>query len=854
MIIATAICRATQRTVKALFCKPKRMAMVPDLPELPVTEVIPALLSALATQPRAVLAAPPGAGKTTLVPLHLLNAGWRGDGRILVLEPRRLAARAGARQMARLIGESVGDTVGYRTRLDTRVSNSTRLEVITEGIFTRMVLDDPELLGVAAVLFDEFHERSLESDFGLALALDVQSGLRNDLRLLVMSATLDVTRVAKLLDGAPVIESTGRSFPIDIRYAARPAGERIEPFMANAIRSALAGESGSILAFLPGQAEIKRTAALLEDTLPDGTLLTMLYGDLPAAAQDAAIQPPAAGTRKIVLATAIAETSITIDGVRIVIDSGLQRLPVFEPSTGITRLETVRVSRASADQRAGRAGRTEPGLAVRLWREAQNPSLPAFTPPQILASDLSGLVLDCAAWGVSDPNELRFIDPPPDAALTEAHDLLRRLNALDHRGHLTSIGRKMRLLGLPVRQAAMVIAAAKSGRGAAAAQLAVVMGERGLGGSAIDLDTRFQNFRQDKGSRAKKARSLADRILRPLGSSCGAGKDNAATPVGPLLLHGFSDRVAKRQGATDQGHRRYRLANGRGAFVDELDPLAREPYLVVSDLTGNPQSQRILSAAPVDLDTVLGDLSDTITDHDEIGFEAASKRVKARRQTKLGRLVLAETALAKPDEEAVVKALCSGLRRAGLSALPWNAKSRQLRDRLDWLHRTLGAPWPDMGDAALLAKLDAWFTPFQHGVTAFARIDPASLSDGLLSLVPHQLGRDLDQCAPTHFHTPAGSHLPIRYDGDAPVLAVRVQELFGLRQHPAIGDGAQPLVLELLSPAQRPIQTTRDLPGFWNGSWADVRAEMRGRYPKHPWPDDPAAAPATRRVKHPKRR
>lgn len=854
MIIATAICRATQRTVKALFCKHKRMAMAPDLPKLPVTEVIPALMSALATQPRAVLAAPPGAGKTTLVPLHLLTAGWRGDGRILVLEPRRLAARAGARQMARLIGEKTGQTVGYRTRLDTRVSNSTRIEVITEGIFTRMVLDDPDLPGVAAVLFDEFHERSLESDFGLALALDVQAGLRDDLRLIVMSATLDVARVATVLGGAPVIESTGRSFPIDIQYAARPAGERIEPAMADAIRSALADEGGSILAFLPGQAEIKRTAALLEDRLPDGTLLTMLYGDLPGAAQDAAIQPPAAGLRKIVLATAIAETSITIDGVRIVIDSGLQRLPVFEPSTGITRLETVRASRASADQRAGRAGRTEPGLAVRLWREAQNPSLPAFTLPQILASDLSGLVLDCAAWGVSDLSKLRFIDPPPDAALTEARGLLRRLNALDHRGQLTPAGRNMRALGLPVRQAAMVIAANNSGRGTVAAQLAVLMGERGLGGSAIDLDTRFQNFRHEKGDRAKKARSLADRILRSLGSSSNAGKADTAAPIGPLLLSGFSDRVAMRQGATDQGHRRYRLANGRGAFVDELDPLAREPFLVVSDLTGNPQSQRILSAAPVDLDTLQQELSDRITDHDEITFDASSERVKARRQRTLGHLVLAETALAKPDEEAVLQALCSGLRQSGLGALPWNAKSRQLRDRLDWLYRALGDPWPDVNDEALLAKLDIWFAPFQYGVTAFSQIDPSSLSDGLLSLVPHHQQRELDQRAPTHFRTPAGSHLPIRYDGDTPVLAVRVQEVFGLRQHPAIGDGSQPLLLELLSPAQRPIQTTRDLPGFWAGSWADVRAEMRGRYPKHPWPDDPAAAQATRRVKHPKKR
>ncbi|MCR9137199.1 MAG: ATP-dependent helicase HrpB [Alphaproteobacteria bacterium] len=828
--------------------------MIEDLPKLPVTEVVPALLSALDGHPNAVLAAPPGAGKTTLVPLHLLSADWLGEGRILVLEPRRLAARAGARQMARLIGEDVGGTVGYRTRLDTRITTRTRIEVITEGIFTRMVLDDPDLPGIAAVLFDEFHERTLESDFGLALALDVQSGLRDDLRLVVMSATLDVARVATLLEGAPVIESTGRSYPVEIRYDARPAGERIEHTMANAIRSVLESEDGSILGFLPGQAEIKRTAALLENTLPDGTVLTMLYGDLPGGAQDAAIQPAKAGTRKIVLATAIAETSITIDGVRIVIDSGLQRLPVFEPSTGITRLETVRASRASADQRAGRAGRTEPGIALRLWREEQNLSLPAFTPPQIKASDLSGLLLDCAAWGVSDPTTLRFIDPPPDAALSEATELLRRLTAMDDHGHLTSTGKKMRSLGLPVRLAAMVIAAAGSGQGVAAAQLAVLIGEKGLGGPSIDLDARLQNFRRDKGGRAKKAQSLTDRLIRTLKISPGDDPDDGAQPAGALLLHGFSDRVAKRQGSTDHGQRRYRLANGRGAFVDEHDALAREPFLVVCDLTGNPQSQRILAAAPVDLETLLHDLAREITEQDAITFDSTTKRVRARRQQKLGSLVLVESELANPGDEAIVQALCSGVRGAGLAVLPWNAKSRQLRDRLDWLHRTLKNSWPDMSDGALLSGLETWFAPFQHGVKALARIEPSSLSDGLLSLVRYDLQRDLDRLAPTHFQTPAGSNLPIRYDGEVPVLSVRVQELFGLEQHPVIGDGAQPLLLELLSPAQRPIQTTRDLPGFWAGSWADVRGEMRGRYPKHPWPDDPAAADATRRVKYPKKR
>lgn len=827
------------------------MAIFSDLPKFPVSEAVPALMSALDQHSCAVLAAPPGAGKTTLVPLHLLSAGWSGDGRILVLEPRRLAARAGARQMARLIGEHVGATVGYRTRLDTKVSAKTRIEVITEGIFTRMVLEDPELPGVAAILFDEFHERTLDADFGLALALDVQSGLRDDLRLLVMSATLDVTRVAALLDGAPVIESTGRAFPVDVRYRERRAGDRVESAMSDAIRQALKNESGSILAFLPGQAEIKRTAALLQDTLPAGTVITPLYGDLSGSAQDAAIAPTAPGARKVVLATAIAETSITIDGVRIVIDSGLQRLPVFEASTGITRLETVRSSRASADQRAGRAGRTEPGIAVRLWREAQNASLPAFTPPQIKASDLSSLLLDCAAWGVVDPKQLRFIDPPPEAALTEARGLLSRLGALDSRDRLTDTGQNMRLLGLPVRLAAMVIAAAAEGCGATAAQLAVLMGERGLGGQSIDLDTRIQSFRNERGSRARNAKALADRILRNVG---GTEERSPATTAGALLLHGFGDRVARRRGSTDRGQRRFRLANGRGAFVEEHEALAQEPFLVISDLTGNPQSQRILAAARIDLDTILAELADEITDHDEIRFDTESGRVRARRQRKLGSLILVEGSLATPPAEAVLEALCSGVRLKGVAALPWDPKGKQLRARLAWLHRNTGPPWPDMSDAALLDGLDQWFAPFQTGLQAFSRIEPSSLTAGLISLVPYPQQQELDTVAPTHFKAPTGSRIAIRYDEEEPALAVRVQELFGLQQHPTIGGGTHPLRLELLSPAQRPIQTTRDLPGFWGGSWADVRAEMRGRYPKHPWPDDPASAEATRRVKHPKKR
>jgi len=828
--------------------------MFSQLPDLPVRQALPALRQALETGNGAILAAPPGAGKTTLVPLALLDAKFISDGRIILLEPRRLAARASARQMARLAGEEVGQTIGYRTRLDTRVSAKTRIEVVTEGIFTRMLLDNPELPGIQMVIFDEFHERTLDGDFGLALALDVQAALRPDLRILIMSATLDISRVSGLMHEAPVIESTGRSFPIDTRYRERRPGERIEVAMSDAIGAVLKEETGSILAFLPGQGEIRRTVELLEKQGTQGATIAPLYGDLSPQEQDAAIRPCAAGKRKIVLATSIAETSITIDGVRVVIDSGLQRLPVFEPSTGITRLETVRVSRASADQRAGRAGRTEPGIAMRLWRAEQTAALPAFTPPQILSSDLSSLILDCAAWGVTDPSTLGFIDPPPEPALTEARALLHRLNALDAAGHLTPIGETMRGIGLAVRPAAMVIAAADADMAQGAAELAVLMSEQGLGGNDLDLDERWRRFRGDRSPRATKAKTLAKRIAQSASGSHRKVSSAQYPGAGALLLHGFSDRVAKRRGAAENGQVRYSLANGRGAFIEDHQRLSREDFLVVTDLTGRAASQRILAAAGIEPALIEAELTQQIEESDVITFVTSTRAIRARRVRRLGKLVLEEKPLAKPDPDAVASALASGLGTVGLAALPWSASANQLRERIGWLHGQLGEPWPDVSDSALIACADKWFTPYQPGVTAFSRIDPASLIHGLMALVPHDLQRDLDRLAPTHFKTPAGSNLPIRYDGDEPVLAVRVQELFGLTRHPALAGGKVPLLLELLSPAQRPIQTTRDLPGFWAGSWADVRADMRGRYPRHPWPDDPGSAEATRRVKHPRKR
>jgi len=811
------------------------------LPDLPVTEALPALKRALAEGNAAVLVAPPGAGKTTLVPLALLDAPWRGDGKLVLLEPRRLAARAAARRMAALLGEEPGETVGYAMRMENRTSARTKILVVTEGVFSRMLLDDPELPGVAAVLFDEFHERSLDGDFGLALALDVQGALRPDLRLLVMSATLDGARVAQLLHGAPVIESAGRAFPVDIRYAERPPGVPVEDAMAGAIRTALAEENGSLLAFLPGQREILRTAERLEGRLGGDTDIVPLYGLLDGKAQDAAIKPPPAGRRKVVLATSIAETSITIDGVRVVIDSGLSRLPRFEPASGLTRLETVRVSKASAAQRAGRAGRTQPGVAIRLWRAEQTTALPSFTPPEILEADLSGLVLDCAAFGVADPAALSFLDPLPAAALAEARALLVALGAIDPDGRLTGQGESMRKLALPARLAHMLARAAEDGLALPAADLAVVLTERGLGGDAVDLERRLSRFRGEKSARAQAARQLAGRLAR----QAGAGRTDGLASAGALLLHAWPDRIAKARG--ERG--RFVLANGSGAALDAAEALAGEPFLVVADLTGKAQNARITAAAAVTEAEIRAALGESIETRRQTLFDRDRRAVRTREIEQLGAITLAERMLPPPSGAEADAAILNALREHGLDLLPWDKPAQILRARLSWLHRGLGAPWPDVSDAALTERLDDWLGPFLTGAASFAAIAPDTLSAGLTALVPHELQRRIDTLAPTHFDAPSGSHAPIRYDAEGPVLAIRVQELFGLDTHPSIAGGKVPLTLELLSPAHRPIQTTRDLPGFWRGSWVDVRTDMRGRYPRHVWPENPLEAAATSRAK-----
>ncbi len=814
------------------------------LPDLPVTETLPALQNALEAPGHAVLVAPPGAGKTTLVPLALLEAAWSQAGHIVLLEPRRLAARAAARRMASLIGEEPGRTVGYAMRMERKVSEHTRILVVTEGVLARMIIDDPGLEGVSAVIFDEFHERSLDADFALALALDVRGALRPDLRLLVMSATLDGARVAALLDGAPVLESAGRSFPVEIRYAERKPQTAVEDAVAEAVRTLLAETSGSILAFLPGQREIARTQDILSGRLPQTIDVVPLHGGLEPAAQDAAIRPPPPGQRKIILATAIAETSVTIDGVTAVVDSGLSRLPKYEPATGLTRLETVRVSRASADQRAGRAGRTAPGVALRLWREEQTAALPAFTPPEILEADLSGFLLDCAAFGVSDPAQLAFLDLPPRAGLKEARALLETLGALDEAGRLTEDGAAMRRLALPVRLAHMVAMAARQGNAHAAARLAILISERGLGGSGVDLDERLSRFAVERSPRAKTARALADRLARLASDRSDASAAATSVAAGPLLVHAWPDRIAKARG--EYGH--FVLANGRGGQLDPSEKLASEPYLVVADLQGKARHARITSAAAVSEEDIITRLSEQIETRVETLFDKEKGLVRQRETRRLGAIVLGERALPAPSGAAANHVLLDAVRTYGLDILPWNREAKGLRDRLSFLHTTREASWPDVSDDALISRLDEWLLPYLKGEPGLSSVSARMLAEGLMSLLPHDLQRQVDRAAPSHFTAPTGSRVPIRYEGGEAVLAIRVQELFGLTRHPTVGDGV-PLTLELLSPAQRPVQKTRDLPGFWRGSWADVRADMRGRYPKHVWPEDPAAATPTHRAK-----
>jgi ATP-dependent helicase HrpB len=816
--------------------------MTPDM--LPVHDALPALKAALAERTACVLVAPPGAGKTTVVPLALLDEPWVLGRKLIVLEPRRLAARAAAARMAWMIGEKVGDTVGYRVRLQSRVSAKTRIEVVTEGVFTRMILDDPGLDGVAAVLFDEFHERSLDADLGLAFAKDAQGVLRDDLRLLVMSATLDGARVAALLDDAPVIESQGRMFPVETHYLGRDPRERIEDGVVRAVQRALADETGSVLAFLPGMGEIKRVAERLAERVRDpSVLIAPLFGALDPAEQDRAIEPAPHGTRKVVLATSIAETSLTIEGVRVVIDCGQARVPRFDPASGLTRLETVRVSRAAADQRRGRAGRLEPGVCYRLWDEPETRSLTPFARPEILEADLSRLALDLARWGAKDPTDLAFLDAPPKAAFTEARTLLQRLQALDATGALIDHGRALADLPLAPRLAHMVVEAAAAGQAERGARIAALLSERGLGGTDIDLRHRLERLERDRSPKSRDALALAARWAQAAQRHAKTVRAHDADP-GLLLAEAYPERIAQARGKPGE----FRLASGRGVFLDPTEALARERWLAVGELGGGEARDRVLLAAALDEAALLDAFADRIESEDRIAPDARGK-VQATRVRRIGALVIDERRLDTVSPEMIAGALLDGVRRDGLSALAWGERSEALRARVGFL-RGFDPAWPDLSDAALVETLDDWLAPLLIGRTALKQIADAALESALADLIPWDLRRRLDQEAPERFEAPTGSRFRIDYAAEGgPRVEARVQELFGLASHPTVAGGRAPLTLALLSPAHRPVQVTKDLPGFWKGSWAAVRSEMRGRYPRHVWPEDPATATPTTRAK-----
>ncbi|RSV42496.1 ATP-dependent helicase HrpB [Sphingomonas sp. ABOLE] len=834
---------------------------------LPIHAVLPALLDALRVASNAVLVAPPGAGKTTAVAPALLGEAWC-TGEILLLSPRRLAARAAAERMAALAGESVGKTFGYATRMDSKRSAATRVTVVTEGIFVNRIQADPELAGVSAVLFDEVHERSLDSDFGLALALDAQGALRPDLRLVAMSATLDGTRFSGLMGDAPVVESEGRSFPLTLRHLGRAAEARIEDSVAGAVRQALREEEGGILAFLPGVAEIERTAERLGDI--GGAMLHRLHGSLEPAAQRAAIAPDPEGRRKIVLATSIAETSLTLDGIRVVVDSGLARRPRYDRAAGMTRLVTERASQAAVTQRAGRAARQGPGTAYRLWEEAATAGLPRFDPPEILEADLSALMLDCALWGVTDPRQLAWLDPPPEAAIAEARARLGALEAIDPDGRPTEHGKAIARLPLPPRLGHMLVRASERGMARTAAAVAVLLGERGLGGSDADLELRLRRWKGERGQRAENARRLAERWskLVPAAASgrglgggpprfpSDSGADAGGPPPGPLPRAGggaqgeevalcvalaFPDRVARRR---DGSGETWASVGGRGFKLDSTSPLARADWLAVAETQGMAAGARILSAAPMDAATVESLFADRIGTRRTVRFDPATGRIEALRERRLGAVRLSGGSDSGATPAEIESALLEGVRTHGLHLLPWSATAQALRTRGAY------AGIAALTDEALIATLDDWLPAALEGKRRLDAVSPESLTQALQNLLGWDGQKTLDRLAPARFETPAGSSHAIDYAAEAgPTVEVRVQALFGLAEHPMIG-GNVPLVLSLTSPAGRPIQTTRDLPGFWKGSWAAVAKEMRGRYPRHPWPEDPAAASATLRTKN----
>ena len=854
---------------------------------LPIDAALPALLDALRTGRSAVLQAPPGAGKSTVVPLVLLEEQWARGKRLMMLEPRRLAARAVARRMAQTLGESVGRTVGYRMRMDTRVSRETRIEVVTEGVLTRMLQSDPALEGFAAIIFDEFHERSLQADLGLALTLDARESLSSDLRVLLMSATLDGEAVSRLLGDAPIVAAAGRMFPVESRYVGKgsPALENPEKSVAQLIQRAVGEEDGDVLVFLPGGREIRRVQSLLQAADLDPAVRVLpLFGDLSGEEQDAALQPAPPGRRKVVLATNIAETSLTIEGVRVVIDSGLVRRSVFDPVTGMSRLETQRISRASADQRQGRAGRLGAGVAYRAWSEGSHPSLAAFSPAEIVDADLVPLTLELASWGARDASGLRWLDAPPAATLASARDLLSHLGALDSTGRITAHGREMTSLGLHPRLAHMLLRARDIGCLRLGADLAALLSERDIfrgstGSRDSDITTRIDVMRganadEKRGGIARsgsegravdryalqRARATARDLVRQVGNPA-HGDRQEADRAGVLLAFAYPDRIGRRRSGS-QGA--YTLANGRGAHFAEVQSLAKHELIVAVDLDDTDRDARILLAAALhraDLDNYM---PERLQRGESIEWSSREQAVVARRVVKLDAIVLEEKPLAEVPADSAREAMLQGVRELGTGALPWTRDARDLQARSEFVRRHTqqpapattdqpasgGSPWPDVSDTALAAALERWLAPWLDGVTRRDHLGRLSMVDILRGLLSWEQQRELDRLAPTHLQVPSGSRIRIDYlDESAPVVSVRLQEVFGLEATPRIGGGRVPVTFKLLSPAQRPVQVTRDLAGFWRGTYADVRKDMRGRYPKHYWPENPLEAQATRGVR-----
>ena len=801
----------------------------------PVLAVLPDVLGSLRTVPNAVLIAPPGAGKTTMVAPALLDEPYC-DGQILLLSPRRLAARMAAERISENLGETVGGRVGYATRLDSKHGPKTRILVMTEGIFRNRIISDPELLGVSAVLFDEVHERSIDSDFGLALALEAQAAFRPDLRLLAMSATLDGVRFSQLMDDAPVLESEGKRWPLEYLYVGRRTEQTIEIDIVRTVRQALSEQQGDLLVFLPGVREIDRAFDAL-GACGDDIVVHKLHGQIDPTAQRLAVRRDVAGRRKVIFATNIAETSLTIDGVRVVIDSGLARRARFDQAAGVTRLVTERASLSAATQRGGRAARQQAGIAYRLWEEAGNGGLPPFDPPEILESDLAPLLLDCARWGENDPAKLRWLDLPPAAAVQQARKLLMSVDALDAHGHITSHGTMLANLPLPPNLAHMVAVAAQSGQAEDAAMLAVLLQERGLGGQGEDIETRFERFVRERGAKADAARMLAQRIAR----LCGASGDKQMLSIGGLIGSAFPDRIAKRRDAKGE---KWISAMGRGLQLDAASLLAPAEWLAVADVQGAASGARILSAAALTEAEIVDRFGHRIESKQTLTYDKSTDRVDARVQRRLGAIVLSEGRVEKPDPQAVASALMAAVQDMGIDALPWPSAARALRERAHF------AGVASLRDDALAERLEQWLLPLLGKVNRLRDVAPSGLANALDNMLGWDTRTRIDQIAPTSFKSPAGTEHHIDYAAEAgPTVELRVQALFGLDSHPLVGANRLPLVFSLTSPAGRPIQTTRNLPEFWRGSWRDVAKEMRGRYPKHNWPDAPWESVASLKTK-----